>query len=324
VTERLAQATAPSLPVGRSGIGPAAVPSAGVRRRRRGRRFETAYLYLLPATLLIGFIFIFPTLQSIWLAFQRNKGIRDEGRFIGLDNFFTLYRDPQFWQILWQTVVWTVGIVAFTTVLAYLLALILTQRFRGKQIFRTLVILPAATSLALSAVVWKFAFEPNNLVNHTLSLFGSTKGGIAWLANVPQAMIAMIYVGIVVSVPLTAVMLAASIRSIPRDLYEAASIDGAGRTKQTVRITLPLTRTMLLIVTLANFVVVFNSFPIIFVMTGGAPLNRTDILATWLYEKGFELFDFGLASALAVIVLGMLLVLSLLYVHLLIHRTRVG
>jgi multiple sugar transport system permease protein len=300
------------------------VPSTGVARRRRPRRFETAWLYLLPATLLIGFIFIYPTLQSIWLAFQRNKGIRDPGRFIGLDNFFTLYRDPQFWQILWQTVVWTVGIVSFTTILAYLLALILVQRFRGKQVFRTIVILPAATSLALSAVVWKFAFEPNNLVNHTLSLFGSTKGGIPWLANVPQAMIAMIYVGIVVSVPLTAVMLAASIRSIPRDLYEAASIDGAGRAKQTLRITLPLTRTMLLIVTLANFVVVFNSFPIIFVMTGGEPINRTDILATWLYEQGFELFDFGIASALAVIVLGMLLVLSLLYVHLLIHRTRVG
>jgi multiple sugar transport system permease protein len=91
-----------------------------------------------------------------------------------------------------------------------------------------------------------------------------------------------------------------------------------------MRITLPLTRTMLLITTLANFVVAFNSFPIIFVMTNGGPINRTDILATYLYQQGFQILNFGLASALAVVVLVILLVLSLAYVHLLIHRTKVG
>ncbi len=322
---RIGRASAPSIGVGRSADRPA-VPAPVVRPapRRLRRRFETAYLYLVPAALLLGFVFLYPTVQSVWLAFQKNKGINDPGSFTGIDNFVRLWKDPLFWKITGQTFLWTVGVVAITTVLAYLLALILVQRFRGKAIFRTLVILPAATSLALSAVVWGFAFEPDNLVNHTLAGFGSTKGGIAWLANVPQAWVALIFVGICVSVPLTGVMLAAAMRSIPRDLYEAASIDGASRAAQTVRITLPLTRTMLLITTLANFVVAFNSFPIIFVMTGGGPVNRTDILATWLYQKGFQLLDFGMASTLAVLILGMLLVLSLLYVHLLIHRTKVG
>lgn len=294
------------------------------RRVRRRRRIQTAYLYLLPAGLLLGFVFLYPTLQSIVLAFQKNKGINDPGTFNGIDNFVKLWNDPLFLKITGQTFLWTVGVVAITTVLAYLLAIILVQQFRGRAIFRTLVILPAATSLALSAVVWGFAFQPENLVNHTLALFGPAKGGIPWLANVPQAWVALIFVGICVSVPLTAVMLAAAMRAIPRELYEAASIDGASRAAQTVRITLPLTRTMLLITTLANFVVAFNSFPIIFVMTGGGPVNRTDILATWLYQKGFQLLDFGMASTLAVVVLGFLLVLSLAYVHLLIHRTQVG
>jgi multiple sugar transport system permease protein len=293
---------------------------------RPGRRwvFESAYLYLLPAGLLILFVFGYPTMQSILLSVQRNKGIRDPGRFIGIDNFVELSRSPIFWQVTWQTFVWTIGVVGVTTVLAFILAVILNQNFTGKAIFRTLVILPAATSLAVSAMVWKYAFDPNGLVNHTLSGFGSTDNGIPWLADNPQAMAAIIFVGILVSVPLTAVMIAASMRSIPRDLYEAAALDGASRLSQTMRITLPLSRTMILITTLANFVVAFNSFPIIFVMTNGGPINRTDILATYLYQEGFQILNFGLASALAVVVLVILLVLSLGYVHLLIHRTKVG
>jgi multiple sugar transport system permease protein len=298
--------------------------SVAAPRRRRRLRFNSAYLYLAPAAALILFVFGYPTVQSILLSVERNRGLRDPGRFIGLDNFVTLWNSPVFWQVTWQTFVWTVGVVGVTTVLAFVLALILNQRFRGKAIFRTIVILPAATSLAVSAMVWKYAFDPNGLVNHTLSGFGPTDNGIPWLADNPQAMIAIIFVGILVSVPLTAVMLAAGMRSIPRDLYEAAAIDGASRLSQTLKITLPLTRTMLLITTLANFVVAFNSFPIIFVMTNGGPINRTDILATYLYQQGFQILNFGLASALAVVVLVILLVLSLLYVHLLIHRTRVG
>ena len=276
--------------------------AAGARPRRRWV-FESAYLYLLPAGLLILFVFGYPTIQSILLSVQRNKGIRDPGRFIGIDNFVELSRSPIFWQVTWQTFIWTIGVVGVTTVLAFILAVILNQNFTGKAIFRTLVILPAATSLAVSAMVWKYAFDPNGLVNHTLSGFGSTDNGIPWLADNPQAMAAIIFVGILVSVPLTAVMIAASMRSIPRDLYEAAALDGASRLSQTMRITLPLSRTMILITTLANFVVAFNSFPIIFVMTNGGPINRTDILATYLYQEGFQILNFGLASALAVVVL---------------------
>ena len=298
--------------------------TAPMARRRRRRRIDSTPLYLLPAAVLLLFVFGYPTIQSVLLSVQRNRGIRDPGTFIGIDNFVELWRSPLFWQVTWQTFVWTVGVVVITTVLAFTLALILTQRFRGKAIFRAIVIAPAATALAVSAMVWKFAFDPNGLVNHTLSGFGSTDDGIPWLANNPQAFAAIIFVGVVVSVPLTGIMIAAAMRSIPRDLYEAAGIDGASRLAQLLRITLPLTRTMLLITVLANFVVAFNSFPIIFVMTNGGPINRTDILATYLYQQGFQILNFGLASALAVVVLAILLVLSLGYVHLLIHRTKVG
>src|SRR5688572_26963607 len=113
---RLDRASARSIPAGRSTDRPAGPASlAGRRSRRPRRRFETAYLYLLPAALLLGFVFLYPTLQSVWLAFQRNKGLNDAGRFVGLDNFAALYRDPLFWKITGQTFLWTVGVVAVTT-----------------------------------------------------------------------------------------------------------------------------------------------------------------------------------------------------------------
>lgn len=292
-------------------------------RRRRGR-IENAYLYLLPAGLLLALVFAYPTLQSVLLAFRREAGINAEGEYIGLGNFVELAGDPVFWQVAKQTFVWSGGIVFFATILGYALALILNQQFRGRAAFRTLVILPLATSVTVSAMVWRFAFAPDGLVNYTLAGLGSTEGGIPWLANTPQAMVAIIFVGIMVTMPLTAIMLAAAMRSIPRELYDAARIDGASEVVQTLRITLPLTRTMLLVVTLANFVIAFNAFPIIFVMTRGGPLNRTDILATYLYEHAFEFFNFGLASAVAVVILVTLLILSVSYVHLFIHRTKVG
>ena len=293
------------------------------QRRRRGR-IGTVYVYLLPAGVLLSLIFAYPTVQSVLLSFQRNAGINDPGEFSGFANFTQLWGDSLFWQVARQTFVWSGGIVFFTTILGYVLALILNQQFRGKAVFRTLVILPLATSVAVSAMVWRYAFAPDGIVNYTLAGLGSTEGSIPWLANTPPAMIAIIFVGILVSMPLTAIMLAAAMRSIPRELYEAATIDGASELMQTLKITLPLTRTMLLVVTLANFVIAFNAFPIIFVMTGGGPLNRTDILATYLYQHAFEFFNFGLASAIAVVILVTLLTLSVSYVHLLIHRTKVG
>ena len=180
-----------------------------------GIRFNSAYLYLLPAGLLIGFVFGYPTIQSIASSVQRNKGINDTGRFIGIDNFVQFSRDPIFWQVTWQTFVWTVGVVLFTTILAY------TPRADPQPALPGQGHLPddrhpARRDVArLMAMVFRFAFDPNGLVNHTLSGFGPTDGGIPWLANNPQAMAAIIFVGILVSVPLTGVMIAAAMRIHP-------------------------------------------------------------------------------------------------------------
>jgi multiple sugar transport system permease protein len=285
----------------------------------------SVYLYLLPAAALLSAVFAVPIGQTAWLSLHATDGLSRARHWVGLGNFRSLFDDGLFWQVLAQTVVWTVAVVGATTVLGFLVAHVMQARFRGRRAFRVVLMLPWATSLALSAVVWRFALGPDGLVNHSIGLFGLGHVSLAWLADLPAAGVAVICVGIWVSVPFAAVMLGAAMRSIPSELYEAAEIEGASVVARSLRITLPLIRRVLLVVTLSNFVVVFNSFPIIYVMTGGGPVNKTDILATYLYRVGFAgEFDVGAASAIAMVILVALLGLSVLYVRRLIDRTRVA
>lgn len=281
------------------------------------------YGYLLPGALLLLAVFAIPIGQTVWLSLHATEGLSREKAWVGLDNYRSIFDDGLFWRILAQTAVWSVAVVGLTTVLAYLVAHVVQARFRGRRGFRVVLMLPWATSLAVSAVVWRFALGSDGLVNHSVSLLGLGTLSLAWLADLPQAGVAVIFVGVWVSVPFTAVMLGAAMRSVPSELHEAAELEGASALARSLFVTLPLIRRVLGIVTLSNFVVVFNSFPIIYVMTGGGPVNKTDILATYLYRVGFSgEFDVGTASAIAVVGLVLLLALSIVYVRLLVDRTR--
>lgn len=312
-------------------MGAIPVPAVAVGSRWRDGLTQLAgggwrlYGYLLPTALLLVAVFAIPLVQTVWISFHAQKGLSPERVWVGLDNYRDLFIDATFWQIALQTIVWTVGVVGFTTVIAFIVASVMQVSFRGRAFFRVVLLLPWATSLALSAVVWRFAMSPYGLVNETISLFGFFDVSIAWLADIPQAGVALIFVGIWVSVPATAVMLAAAMRSVPRELYEAAELEGVGTIGKSLFVTLPLIRRVMLTVTLSNFVLVFNSFPIIYVMTGGGPVHKTDILATYLYRTGFSgSFDTGRASAIAVVIIAVLFVASIIYVRFFINRTKVA
>ncbi len=304
-------------------VTPAAGPRGGERARLPDGLWRL-YAYLLPAALLLAAVFAIPIVQTVWLSLHTQEGLSPEKTWVGLANYRDLFADGTFWRVFAQTVVWTVSVVGVTTVAGFAVAHVLHARFRGRWLFRVVLMLPWATSLALSAVVWRFAMSPKGLVNESISLLGLGEVSVAWLADVPQAALAVIYVGIWGSVPFTAVMLVAAMRSIPDSIHEAAELDGAGALARAFFVTLPMIRRVLLVVTLSNFVLVFNSFPIIYVMTGGGPVNKTDILATYLYRTGFSGdFDIGTASAIAVVILVLLLVMSIVYVRGLVNRTRV-
>jgi len=174
--------------------------------------------------------------------------------------------------------------------------------------------LPWAMSLAMSAIVWKWTFNGQfGMLNYLLETFGVLDKPFVWLATAEHAFKIEIFVGIVVSIPFTVTILLGGLSSIPRDIYEAAEVDGATGLQRFRRLTLPLLKPFINIALVLNIIYVFNSFPIIWVMTRGGPNNGTHILITYIYQRAFEFGKIGQGAAGSVIMLIILLTFSILY-----------
>jgi len=192
---------------------------------------------------------------------------------------------------------------------------LLDVQFPMKAVVRSIFILPWATSLALSAMLYRWALNSERgLLNYTLKeVLHVIDQNVGWLATGQTAFPWLIYVGIWVSIPFTTLVILASMQSVPRDLYEACALDGASGIQRYRYITLPSIRPIILITILVNFIAVFNSFPIIWVMTEGGPVNETDIMVTILYKEAFKFLNFGRASAVAVLIFVFLFIISVFY-----------
>ncbi|MCF1494367.1 ABC transporter permease subunit [Agrobacterium vitis] len=275
------------------------------------------YLLLFPALALAGFVLLFPLAQVITMA---ASDVSRFGKITGwntLANFSKVFADPSFWTALWNTFIWTGTVVAGTVAVSIPVAIILNQPFAGRSIARVLVMLPWSVSLSMSAIVWLWALDGEiGYVNKLLSDIGLPWGHVQWLSQPGPAFVAVIFVGIFVSIPFTVTVLLGGLSSIPDDVYEAAALEGANGVQRFMRITLPLLRPFLNLVLVLNVINVFNSFPIIWVMTAGGPSDQTHILVTYLYQLAFRLGRLGEASAISIIMLALLVVFTAIYLRL--------
>ncbi|MDE1180157.1 sugar ABC transporter permease [Paraburkholderia sp.] len=280
-------------------------------------RVSTPWLLIAPSLILALFIISYPIFNIVWQSLHevsRFGAIRD---FTGFQNFIDVFDDPVFLEAARRTLVWTACVVIGTVVSSVPVALILNQDFYGRGIARTIVMLPWSVSLTMTAVVWRWSFNDDyGMVNVTLQRLGLISGPIHWLATPELAFPVEIAVGILVSIPFTVTILLGGLSSVPGDIYEAARIDGASAWQQFVKLTLPLLKPFINMAILLNVIYVFNSFPIIWVMTQGGPDNGTHILVTYLYELGFRLGRPGQAAAVSLIMLVMLFVFSIAYLRL--------
>ncbi|RDK02760.1 carbohydrate ABC transporter permease [Paraburkholderia lacunae] len=280
-------------------------------------RLQAPWLLIAPSLVLALFIISYPIFNIVWQSLHevsRFGAIRD---FTGLQNFYTIFGDPAFLAAARRTVTWTVCVVGGTVLISVPVALVLNQDFYGRGIARTIVMLPWSVSLTMTAVVWRWAFNDDyGTVNVTLQRLGFISGPIHWLATPELAFPVEIAVGILVSIPFTVTILLGGLSSVPGDIYEAARMDGASAWQQFRQLTLPLLRPFVNMTILLNVIYVFNSFPIIWVMTQGGPDNGTHILVTYLYELGFRLGRPGEAAAVSLIMLVMLFVFSIAYLRL--------
>ncbi|MFM0619834.1 sugar ABC transporter permease [Paraburkholderia nemoris] len=285
--------------------------------RSASSRLQAPRLLIAPSLVLALFIISYPIFNIVWQSLHevsRFGAIRD---FTGLQNFYTIFTDPSFLAAAKRTIVWTVCVVGGTVLISVPVALILNQDFYGRGVARTIVMLPWSVSLTMTAVVWRWAFNDDyGMVNVTLQRLGLINGPIHWLATPELAFPVEIAVGILVSIPFTVTILLGGLSSVPGDIYEAARMDGASAWQQFRKLTMPLLRPFINMTILLNVIYVFNSFPIIWVMTQGGPDNGTHILVTYLYELGFRLGRPGEAAAVSLIMLVMLFVFSIAYLRL--------
>jgi multiple sugar transport system permease protein len=284
-------------------------------------------LWLGPAIALIGFVVLWPVVVMVQSSFQRIGGEGFVVGYNGTDNYRHLFDEPDFVSVLLRTVVWVVGVVAVTMLISLALAQLFNERFPGRRVTRWALIIPWAASVMMTALIFKWALDPNvgaiNVILHHLGVvkqLGSNQAD--WLGNPTSALLWMMAVAVFVSLPFTTYAILSGLQGVPRDVYEAASIDGATSWKAYRRVTLPLLRPAILVATLINVINVFNSFPIIWEMTRGGPGYETATSTIFMIE--LKQGDVGEAASMSAINFLLVIVIVLVYLATTRWKEQVG
>lgn len=261
------------------------------------RRAEQPLWYLLPAFLLLAAVTLFPLAYVAWLSLQRFSLVQGPPRFIGLDNYLRLAGDDRFWNGLANTLYFVTVSVALEIVLGLGIALVLQRPFRGRALLYGVVLLPWAVPTAVSARMWEWMYNADiGVLNYLLGVQVNWLGSPVWALNAAIAM------DVWKSTPFVALLLVAGLQSIPRDVYQAAAVDGAGAWMTFRAITLPLLAPLILVAAVFRTIDAFRVFDAIYVLTGGGPADSTETLSIYAYRVLFQTLEFGYGSALAVTV----------------------
>jgi alpha-glucoside transport system permease protein len=271
-------------------------------------------LFLLPATLLLVVFLLYPTVYTILLSFNRGRnGTFNE--WVGLDNYVRLFSDPDFLNLatfppsgaLWNNVLW---IIFYTTIVIFvgLLIAVVAARVRYEAILKAVVFIPMAIAATALAVIWKFVYSPDaniGLLNAMLGTVGIAP--ISWLGDQLLVNAALIAVGIWGSVGFATVILSAAVKSIPGEVIEASRMDGASETRIFFRIILPMVSLPISVLAVTLVVNVIKLFDLIYVMTFGGPGKASRVIAFTMYQQAFQAGQWGYGSAVAVVMLVVLL-----------------
>lgn len=261
------------------------------------------WLMIIPAMLLLSLVFIYPIARAFWLSlFTENLGTGLQPVFSGFTNYSRMLGDGRFWQTLQNTTVFTVASVSLELLLGMAIALILNQSFRGRGIVRTIAIIPWALPTAVMGLAWAWIFNDQyGVVNDILLRLGLIDTGINWLGNPTLAMVALVIADVWKTTPFISIILLAGLQSIPEDIYEAHSLDGANAWQSFYQITLPLLMPQILISLLFRFAQSFGIFDLVQVMTGGGPAGATETVSIYIYSTVMRYLDFGYGAALVVV-----------------------
>ena len=283
------------------------------------RRFDwldndaiAAWALLSPALILLGIFVAWPIAYLFFLSFTTGSFTRTGLHWHGLQNYGRLLVDPDFWQVLGNTLYFTVATVLPALLIPLGLAVLLNTVVVLKGLLRTAYFIPSITSLVAVGLGFRWLFQGDGPVNGLLTGVGLTP--VPWLASTVWAMPVLILLSAWKQIGFNVVVFLAGLQTIPTSRYEAAELDGAGPWQQFWHITLPGLRPTLVFATVTTAIFTLRSFEQVYVITGGGPLNSTNVLVYYVYEQAFAQFDFGYAAAAATVL--MLIALLLVYVQL--------
>ncbi|CAD7036918.1 sugar ABC transporter permease [Pseudorhizobium endolithicum] len=265
------------------------------------RETMEAWLFISPT--LAGFLIFFvgPLVAVVWYSLTEWNLLSQQSVFVGLDNYQdALVRNADFWKVVRNSIIFAIGLVPLNMGMALALALALSRPFRGVIFFRTVFFAPVVTSAVAWAIVWKFLLQGDaGFVNQLLAQVGIH--GPNWLREPDWAMVAVIITRVIKMVGLNMILYIAALQAIPRDYEAAARLEGASSWQIFRMITWPLLGPTTLVIMVITTIGSFKVFDHIYLMTGGGPENGTLVLAFYIYQQGFQFFDVGYASALAMI-----------------------
>jgi multiple sugar transport system permease protein len=259
---------------------------------------------------------IYPMIYLLNLSVRKASFLRPPMPYNGLDNFMAVISSEQFLNSVYNTVTWTAGSLVLTGILGLITALIFNEDFKGRNFFRVIVLLPWIFPYVAAAIMWRFLLtHPFGHLNAWLSNLGIINGDAGVLGASDTAMIFAVLVNAWKHFPFIMLMLLSGLQGIPRELYDAAEVDGAGYFQQLMYVTLPMLRPVLFISLLIFIIWSINAFSIVYLLTGGGPGEATEIITLFIYRLSFIGFDFGLAAAASIILFGIGLAFSIAYVY---------
>ena len=270
----------------------------------------TPYLFLLPALAVLIVFFFIPFFQTFGLSFFDYSSSIYNPTFNGVDNYVKLFKEPIFYKVMFNTFMYLVIAVPFLVIFPLFLAILINQKIRGITLYKILLYLPVIVSIVVAAIAFKWLYAGQGILNYLLTIFHLEP--IGWLVDTKWALFSVAIVTIWKGIGYYMMIYLASLMSVPQDLYEACDIDGANFLTKHLTVTIPHIMPTIALVSTISTISAMKVFAEIYVMTKGGPLNSTKTIVYYIYERAFENLDLGYASALAVVLLIVVMVFSLI------------
>jgi multiple sugar transport system permease protein len=277
------------------------------------------WLFLSPALMLIGLIIGYPLFLTLYESLFNRNLLKPNAplKFVGLDNFVWLFTESEtFWKAFINSVILTAGTLSLTIIIGILIAVTLNRKIIGRNVLRSITILPYAVPTIVAAIMWEWGFNSVvGWVNKVLLFIGVIDQGLGWLGDPHLAMIGIIIAHVWKQLPFVILVILAGLQSIPQELYEAAKIDGTGPIGEFFHITLPGLRYVIWVIIILRSIWTFNWFEYVYLMTGGGPANSTLTLPITVYKVMFNEFKPSHSSAIATFMMLFLFILIMLFTH---------